>query len=78
MIKASEALWGLLVSKARLRVLQDGCGVAGDIGTVQGSSRDSLVEEAGFEPLVPPEAASILLISVLVRADFSACRESSK
>jgi hypothetical protein len=39
---------------------------------------DSPLEEAGFEPSVPREAASILLISVLVRADFSACRESSK
>src|SRR6516162_11578837 len=32
----------------------------------------------GFEPSVPREAAGILVISVLVRADFSACRESSK
>jgi len=42
------------------------------------SSPDSLVEHKGFEPSVPREAAGILVISVLVRADFSACRESSK
>ena len=39
---------------------------------------DSPLEEAGFEPSVQREAAGILVISVLVRADFSACRESSK
>ena len=39
---------------------------------------DSPVEGAGFEPSVPQEAARILVISVLVRADLSACRESSK
>ena len=39
---------------------------------------DSLLEGTGFEPSVPREAAGILVISVLVRADFSACRESSK
>jgi len=39
---------------------------------------DSPLEEAGFEPSVPREAAGILVISVLVRADLSACRESSK
>jgi hypothetical protein len=39
---------------------------------------DSPLEGAGFEPSVPREAAGILVISVLVRADFSACRESSK
>ena len=39
---------------------------------------DSLLERKGFEPSVPREAASILVISVLVRADFSECRESSK
>ena len=31
-----------------------------------------------FEPSVPREAAGILVISVLVRADFSVCRESSR
>jgi hypothetical protein len=39
---------------------------------------DSLLEGTGFEPSVPREAAGIFVISVLVRADFSACRESSK
>ena len=39
---------------------------------------DSALEGTGFEPSVPREAAGILVISVLVRADFSACRESSK
>ena len=39
---------------------------------------DSPQEGTGFEPSVPREAAGILVISVLVRADFSACRESSK
>ena len=37
---------------------------------------DSLLEGTGFEPSVPREAASILLISVLVRADFSASSHS--
>jgi hypothetical protein len=39
---------------------------------------DSSLEGTGFEPSVPREAAGILVISVLVRADFSACTESSK
>ena len=39
---------------------------------------DSPQEGTGFEPSVPREAAGILVISVLARADFSACRESSK
>jgi hypothetical protein len=39
---------------------------------------DSPLEEAGFEPSVPREAAGILVISVLVHADLSACRELSK
>jgi hypothetical protein len=39
---------------------------------------DCLLEGTGFEPSVPREAPGILVISVLVRADFSACRESSK
>ena len=39
---------------------------------------DSPQERKGFEPSVPQEAAGILVISVLVRADFSGCRESSK
>ena len=34
---------------------------------------DSLLEEAGFEPSVPREAPRILVVSVLVRPDFSAC-----
>jgi hypothetical protein len=34
---------------------------------------DSPVEEAGFEPSVPREAPRIVVVSVLVRADFSAC-----
>ena len=37
---------------------------------------DSPLEGTGFEPSVPREAASILLISVLVRADFSASSHS--
>ena len=49
-----------------------------DDGRAIRSSPDSPLEGTGFEPSVPREAASILLISVLVRADFSACRESSK
>ena len=43
-----------------------------------GSSPDSPLEGTGFEPSVPREAAGILVIPVLIRADFSACRESSK
>ena len=39
---------------------------------------DSPLEGTGFEPSVPREAAGILVISVLVCAHFSACRESSK
>ena len=31
---------------------------------------DSPLEEAGFEPSVPREAPRILVVSVLVRADF--------
>ena len=43
-----------------------------------GKFADSPLEEAGFEPSVPREAAGILVISVLVCAHFSACREPSK
>src|SRR6516225_5681735 len=39
---------------------------------------DCLLEGTGFEPSVPREAPGILVVSVVVRADFSACRESSR
>jgi len=42
------------------------------------SSPDPPLEGTGFEPPVPREAAGIRIISVLVRADFSACRESTR
>ena len=71
----------LWVSDAPRRAARPASGVAprsSDDGRAIRSSPDSPLEGTGFEPSVPREAASILLISVLVRADFSACRESSK
>src|SRR6516162_4659258 len=39
---------------------------------------EKMGEEAGFEPSVPREAPGIHVVSVVVRADFSACRKSSR
>src|SRR5205814_5117942 len=39
---------------------------------------DSPLEGTGFEPSVPREAPGVLVASVLVRADLSACGESSR
>ena len=39
---------------------------------------DSPLEEAGFEPSVPRRARGIVVVSVLVRANFSVGRKSSR
>jgi hypothetical protein len=41
-------------------------------------ARDSLLEGTGFEPPVPRKAPGVVVVSVLVRADFSVSLESSR
>ena len=46
--------------------------------TIYRFSRDSLLEERGFEPSVPLKAPGVVVVLVLARADFSVGGEASR